>query len=305
LTRAAARPHRWGQVPTKVYLSTMGAPVDPADAKISVFDRGFLYGDSVYETMRTSGGVPVELSRHLSRLHRSAAGIGLALPFSDAAIAEAITQTHAAAGNDESYVRVIVTRGAGPIMLDPRKSEAPTLVVLVQPLVLPAPEAYERGIAVVIVGTMKSIGGLDPGIKTGNYLGSILAMRRAIEAGGEDAILCNADGEIVEGATSNVFFVKGGQLGTPPLDAGLLAGITREIVCRLAGELGHTVVQLRVSPDELRSADEVFLTSSVRGIMPATTIDGHVVGSGKAGPVTTALHRRYVAYLAELADRSR
>ena len=115
-------------MPTKVYLSTVGAPVDPADAKVSVFDRGFLYGDSVYETMRTSGGAPVELVRHLARLHRSAAGIGLVLPFSDSAIAEAVTATHAAAGNDESYVRVIVTRGAGPIMLDTRKSESPTLV---------------------------------------------------------------------------------------------------------------------------------------------------------------------------------
>jgi branched-chain amino acid aminotransferase len=145
------------------------------------------------------------------------------------------------------------------------------------------------------------MGGLDPGIKTGNYLGSILATRRAIEAGGDDAILCNADGEVVEGATSNVFFVKGSQLATPPLDAGLLAGITREVVCRLAGELGHAVVQLRVRPDDLRAADEVFLTSSVRGIMPVTTIDAHPVGGGKPGPITQALRGRYEAYLAEVA----
>jgi branched-chain amino acid aminotransferase len=291
-------------MPTKVYLSTVGAPVDPADAKISVFDRGFLYGDSVYETMRTSGGEPVELTRHLARLHRSAAGIGLSLPFSDTAIAEAIHATHAAAGNDESYVRVIVTRGAGPIMLDPRKSESPTLVVLVQPLVLPTPEAYEKGISVVVVGTMKTLGGmLDPSIKTGNYLGSILATRRAIEAGGDDAILCNAEGEVVEGATSNIFFVKGGQLATPPLDAGLLAGITREVVCRLAGEIGHPIVQLRVHPDDLRAADEMFLTSSVRGIMPVTTVDGHALGNGKPGPITRALQRRYAAYIDELAKR--
>ena len=290
-------------MPTKVYLSTVGAPVDPADAKISVFDRGFLYGDSVYETMRTSGGAPVELNRHLARLQRSAAGIGLALPFSDTAIAEAIHQTHAAAGNDESYVRVIVTRGAGPIMLDPRKSESPTLVVLVQPLVLPSAEAYEKGISVVVVGTMKTMGGLDPTIKTGNYLGSILATRRAIEAGGDDAILCNSEGDVVEGATSNVFFVKSGQLATPPLDAGLLAGITREVVCRLAADIGHPIVQLRVHPDDLRAADEMFLTSSVRGIMPVTTIDGHVVGDGKPGPITRLLQRSYAEYIAELAQQ--
>lgn len=290
-------------MPTKVYLSTVGAPVDPADAKVSVFDRGFLYGDSVYETMRTSGGAPVELVRHLARLHRSAAGIGLVLPFSDAAIAEAIAATHAAAGNDESYVRVIVTRGAGPIMLDTRKSESPTLVVLVQPLVLPAPDVYEKGIAVVVVGTQKTMGGLDPSIKTGNYLGSILATRRAIEAGGDDALLCNADGDVVEGATSNVFFVTGGQVATPPLDAGLLAGITREVVCRLAGELGHPIVQMRVHPDQLRAADELFLTSSVRGIMPVTRIDGHEVGDGRPGPITRALSERYAAYIRESAPR--
>jgi len=288
-------------MPTKIYLSTVGAPVDPEDAKISVFDRGFLYGDSVYETLRTSGGIPVELTRHLARLQRSAEGIGLELPFSDAAIAEAIAQTHEATGNDESYVRVIVTRGVGPIMLDPRKSSSPTLVVLVQPLVVPPPEAYRKGIAVVVVGMTKTMGGLDPAIKTGNYLGSILATRRAIAAGGDDAILCNAEGEVVEGATSNVFFVKDGQLCTPPLEAGLLAGITREVVCRLAGELGHTVVQRRVQPDELRTAEEVFLTSSVRGIMAATTIDGHPIGTGQAGPLTTALHERYEAYLGEIA----
>lgn len=283
---------------TKIYLSTTGAPVDPSEAKISVFDRGFLYGDSVYETMRTAGGRPIELERHLARLHRSAAGIGLSIPFADDMLGAAITQTHVAAGNTESYVRVIVTRGEGPLMLDPRKSEDPALVIVVQPLQVPTEAAYARGIAAVIVGTTKTQGAIDPAIKSGNYLGSILALRQAIAEGGEDAILCTATGDIAEGATSNVFFVVGGELRTPALAFGLLAGITRELVCELASELGLEVTQGRVTPDELRAADEVFLTSSVRGIMPVTKIDGRMIGTGTEGAVTHRVRARYDAYIA-------
>ncbi|MBX7081536.1 MAG: aminotransferase class IV [Nannocystaceae bacterium] len=286
---------------TKVYLSTLDAVVDPAAATISVFDRGFLYGDSVYETMRTVAGVPVERARHLARLHRSADGIGLGIPWSDDALADALARTHAATGNDESYVRMIVTRGVGPLMLDPRRSEEPTLVVIAMPLVLPDAAAYSRGISAVIVGTTKVQGGmLDPAIKSGNYLGSILALRQAIAAGGEDAILCTPTGEIAEGATSNVFFVRDGVVCTPDLQAGLLAGITREVVCELVVALGLTLRTERVLPEQLRAADEVFLTSSVRGIMPVTTLDGRTVGNGSAGPITVRLSARYEAYLASL-----
>jgi branched-chain amino acid aminotransferase len=287
-------------VSTKVYLSTLGRTVDPDDAKISVFDRGFLFGDSVYETMRTAGGLPVELQRHVARLHRSAAGIGLDIPFRDPEIAAAITGCHQAAGNEESYVRVIVTRGTGPIMLDPRQSESPTLVVVVQTLHLPSDEDYERGVSAVIVEVQKAGGGLlDPGIKTGNYLNNILALRQAIARGAEDAILSNGQGHVAEGATSNVFFVKDGELCTPHLETGLLAGITREVVCELATETGMAPTERVVRPDELRAADEVFLTSSVRGIMPVTRLDGRSVAQGGAGPVTRALRDRYARYLAE------
>ncbi|MEM6996162.1 MAG: aminotransferase class IV, partial [Myxococcota bacterium] len=149
-------------------MSERGRPVSADDAKVSVFDRGFLYGDSVYETMRTAGAHAVELPRHLARLHQSAAGIGLTFPFTDAYIADAIAQTHRATGNDESYVRVIVSRGAGPIMLDPRESASPQLVILVQPLSLPTPERIAKGIAAVLVDVVKSGGsGLDPRIKSG------------------------------------------------------------------------------------------------------------------------------------------
>ena len=272
---------------TKVFLSTCSDPLDPEDAKISVFDRGFLYGDSVYETMRTAGGHPLELRRHLDRLRRSGDGIGLEIPFSDQQLGDAIARTHAATGNEESYVRLVVTRGSGRVMLDPRHSEDPLLVVIVKPIELPPPEAYERGIAAVIVGITKNLGtSLDPTIKSGNYLNNILALRQAIAAGGDDAIMCNPEGAVSEGATSNVFMVQDGRVLTPSLRTGLLPGITRQAVCELATAAGAPVEETTIMPAQLRAADEVFLTSSVRGIMPVTRLDGQQVGDGHAGPVT-------------------
>ncbi len=283
---------------TKVYLSTLGKAVDPPDARVSVFDRGFLYGDSIYETMRTAGGRTVELRRHLARLHTSADGIGLPLAWTDAELAEVIDTTHRASDNEESYVRLIVTRGEGPLLLDPRHSERPTLVVIVQPLRLPPPEAYTQGIAAVVVDVQKSGGGLvDPRIKTGNYLSNILALRQAIERAGDDAILCNAEGNVAEGATSNVFAVIDDRLVTPPIRADLLPGITRMAVVELATELGLSPQEATITPDALGGAQEVFLTSSVRGIMPVTRVDGSTVGDGTAGPITRRLMSAYAAYL--------
>jgi branched-chain amino acid aminotransferase len=299
-------------VSTKVFVASGGGPgriCDPENATISVFDRGFLYGDSVYETMRTAGGRPFELDGHLKRLHHSADGIGLRLRTADESLADAIARTHHASGNDESYVRVMVTRGTGPLMLDPRSSGEPTLVIVVQPLVLPTREAYEAGIFAVVVDMTKGDGSLDPTIKSGNYLANVLALREAIAAGGDDAIMKNAAGDIAEGATSNLFIVTSDagvpQLRTPSIDTGVLEGITRRVVGQLARGLGLPPIEGRITPDELRGADEVFLTSSVRGIMPVTCIDGHPVGTGTAGPVWRRLHAAYSTYLDEAAARAR
>ncbi len=287
---------------TKVLLSTSPEPVDPADAKISVFDRGFLYGDSVYETMRTVGGRPLELVRHLERLRRGAAVIGLRIPWDDAYLAGAIANTHAATGNDESYARLMITRGAGPVALDPRQSDHPLMVLIVKSLELPTAQTYTRGIAAVVVGITKNAGtSLDPTIKSGNYLSNILALRQAYAAGGDDAVMCNPAGEVSEGATSNVFMVTDGRLETPHLRTGLLPGITRLVVCELAEQLGFPAAETSIHPDRLRAADEVFLTSSVRGIMPVTRLDGVVVGSGRSGPLTQRLHQAYQAYVARAA----
>ncbi|MBK9754300.1 MAG: aminotransferase class IV [Nannocystis sp.] len=287
---------------SKVYLSSAGRVLDPGEASVSVFDRGFLYGDSVYETLRTAGGRPVELARHLDRLRRSALGIGLEIPFTDVALRAAIAETHAASGNADSYVRVIVTRGTGPLMLDPRVSSSPLLVVLVQELKLPTAALYEAGLSVRIVDVHKiSARSLDPTLKTGNYLNSIQALRQAAESAAEDAILCSPAGDVAEGATSNVFMVRAGELLTPALATGLLEGITRALVLALATELGIGWRETKIWPDELRAADEVFLTSSVRGAMPVTTLDGQRVGAGGVGPVTRRILTRYQAYIDAVA----
>ncbi len=288
-------------MPTKVYLSTAGRPLEPGEATVSVFDRGFLYGDSVYETMRTAGGHAVEMTRHLDRLRRSAAGIGLEIPFSDAALRAAIAETHAATGNPDSYVRVMVTRGAGPLQLDPRVSASPVLVVLVQELKLPTPAMYAAGLSVRIVDVHKiSARSLDPSLKTGNYLNSIQALRQAAASAAEDAIMCNAAGHVAEGATSNVFMVKEGRVITPSLATGLLEGITRALVMRLAGDLGIACSEGVVWPDQVRAADELFLTSSVRGLMAVTTLDGQPLGAGP-GPLTRRLMARYQEYIDAVA----
>lgn len=286
-------------MPTKVWLSTHARPLDPQDATISVFDRGFLYGDSVYETLRTSGGKVVELDAHLDRLDHSAEGIAFTLPFDHAAITDAITRTLAAAGNPESRIRIVVTRGTGALTLDIRAAESPVLVVMVQPLVVPEREAYERGIPAVVVGDRE--GAVRPGLKTGNYLGNIMALHHAHELGADDAIMCMG-GNVAEGANSNVFMVVAGEVHTPSLQTGLLAGITRQTILGLVRDrLGIAVHERTITPEQLRAADELFLTSTVRGVMPVTTLDGAPVGTGRCGSLTRRVLDAYWAYLAELA----
>lgn len=183
-------------------------------------------------------------------------------------------------------------------MLDPRRSVEPLLVMIVEQLELPSAQTYQRGISALIVDVEKAGGGLvDPGIKTGNYLNNVLAVQQAVARGADDAILCNSAGEVAEGATSNVFAVLGDELVTPHLEAGLLAGITREVVCELATNAGFTVRERTLLPDQLRQASEVFLTSSVRGVMPVTRLDGASVGDGRVGPVTTRLLECYAQYI--------
>ena len=270
----------------------------PEDAKISVFDRGFLYGDSVYETIGTVRGRLFALSDHLDRLERSARGLGLRLP-SRREIEQAIHDTVAAAGNPESRVRVMVTRGAGKLDLDPASAGEPRLVVIAGPLGGPSADMYERGVAVAIVSVVRNLpGAIDPGIKSGNYLNNVMALSEARRRPGvHEAILLAAGGSVAEGASSNVFLVKGGELLTPALSVGILDGITRGKIISLAHAAGIACREADfISPDELRGADEVFLTSAARGVLPVTEVDGRPVGDGKPGNVT----RRMLAAYARL-----
>jgi branched-chain amino acid aminotransferase len=288
------------RVTTKVYLSTHRRVLDPEQATISVFDRGFLYGDSVYETLRTAGESVFELEPHLHRLRRSAAGIAFELPFTDAELADAIAQTLAAADNPKSRIRVIVTRGTGPIALDTRVAESPVLVVLFTPLADVSVAERMRGISAVVVDRQEFFRPGLVGLKTGNYLGNILALHHAHDQGADDAILCNAEAQVAEGSTSNLFLVIDGRVHTPSLESGLLAGITRDLVIRLLDtQLDLQVVEREVRVDELARAHELFLTSSIRGVMPVTKLDGVAVGDGTAGPVTRRVIDVYEAFLAE------
>jgi branched-chain amino acid aminotransferase len=281
-------------MPIRVHVG--GKVCLPEEAKVSVFDRGFLYGDSVYETIGTAHGKLFAASDHLDRLERSATRIGLRVP-PRVDIERAIAETIAAAGNPESRVRVMLTRGVGKLDLDPASVDDTQLVVIAFPLGAPTAEMYEKGVAVAIVSiTRNSPSAIDPAVKSGNYLNNVLALGEARRRhGAYEAILCGNDGSIAEGSTSNVFIVVGGEVRTPPLEVGILDGITRSKVLELCRKNGVRLVETRISPDELRAAEEAFITSATRGVLPVTRIDDKPVASGTPGPTTRKLMALYEA----------
>jgi branched-chain amino acid aminotransferase len=280
-----------------------GAPVDAAEARVSVFDRGFLYGDSVYEVTRALRGVPFALDDHLDRLDRSAAGI-LLVPPERQTIRQAVLDTVKASGLDDAYVRIVVTRGAGEIALDPAAADEPRLIVIVRSPKPPPPEAYRDGVEVAVVGRTRFAPGaptssVDPQVKSGNYLGSVLAVAEAKKRGAYEAILCDNVGRLTEGSSSNFFIVAGGRVSTPPLSVGLLEGITRKKVMQLFDRERIGVGEQALWPIDLMRADEAFLTSSVRGIVPIVRADGQPLGDGKPGPITRRLMALYEALVRE------
>lgn len=284
---------------TKVSID--GVVYDEADAKISIFDRGFLYGDSAFEVMRTYGGKPFAEREHLERLAQSCARILIEMPVSVPQLSREVAATLAAAKNEESYVRVIVTRGAGPISYDPTTARNPTRVVLVIPL-QPLPESLHRdGVEVSCLRASRPTE--DPrayGVKASNYLSNLLAVHEAKQRGGYEAVLLSPDGQVLEGASSNIFVVEGGMVKTPPLTNGILAGITRATVFDAARRIGVPLVETTLFPHQLYAADEAFLTSTLREVVPVVRADGRTIGSGKPGPVT---RRLFEAFREEVARR--
>jgi branched-chain amino acid aminotransferase len=282
-------------MPSKVWID--GKPIDADQAKVPVFDRGFLYGDSVYEVLRTFSGKPFAVKEHLDRMDRSAALLMMQLP-PRAEIERALGETLAAAGEPDAYVRIVVTRGAGDIGLDPALADQPRLIIIARPVKLPEPAQYADGVEVAIVHRSRSAapgqpGALDPQAKSGNYLVSVLAVAEARRRGAYEAILTDSVGRITEGGSSNLFIVGGGRVSTPPVSAGLLEGITRGKVIGAARAAGIAVDELPLWPIDLHRAEEAFLTSSVRGIVPIARVDGQVIGSGKPGPLTRRVMSLY------------
>jgi branched-chain amino acid aminotransferase len=273
-----------------------GALVPPGEARISVFDRGFLYGDSVYEVVRTYRGLPFELPAHLRRLAHSAERIGLGRTLEAARGDDPPDPGGAPWNAGERYARIVMTRGAGEIGLDPALAVDPKAIVIVQPLHAPPLAAYREGVKVCVVGVEHvPPRAVDPTAKTGNYLSHVLALREARAQGAHEALMLDRDGFVTEGTTSNVFAVRGGAVLTPPLGAGILEGVTRGIVLGLARELGAPVREEPLRPRHLEEAEEVFVTSTAREVLPVTRLGDRPVGGGRPGPATSRLHDAYRA----------
>jgi branched-chain amino acid aminotransferase len=289
-----------------VLCNVEGKLVPPEQALVPVLDRGFLYGDSVYEVVRTYGARPFELDRHLARMERTAQRLDLALPPREI-LARELQRTLDAADNAESYARIVVTRGTGEFGLSPFLARGQNrLVVIVRPLSAPPEQQYESGLQMAIAKIRRNPPqALDPALKTGNYLNNILALREAHEAGADDAILLDLGGRVTEGTTSNVFFVQRGVLVTPPLALGMLEGVTRALFIEIAREEGLILREEPHGPEALAAADEVFMTSTLREAMPVTSLaflessgdQVRKVGDGRPGPMSKRLRAAFRAYV--------
>jgi len=269
----------------KVHIN--GELVDKQDAKISVFDHGLLYGDGVFEGMRSYAGNVFRLEEHLERLWQSAAAIQLEIPVSKQEMAAAVMETLSANDIQDGYIRLLVTRGVGTLGLDPNRCDQPQIIIITDLITLYPDEFYRDGMEIVTAKTIRNHPqALDPSIKSLNYLNNILAKIEGLEAGCVEALMLNHLGEVAECTGDNVFIVRDQDLITPPFEAGILHGITRATVMQLASDDGIPVVESTITLDDLYGADECFLTGSAAEVVPVIKVDGNLIGNGKPGPVT-------------------
>ncbi|MCR4321949.1 MAG: branched-chain-amino-acid transaminase [Candidatus Brocadiaceae bacterium] len=276
----------------KIYIN--GQIVPQEDAKISVFDHGLLYGDGVFEGIRAYNGKIFTLDEHLDRLYDSATAISLKIPITKAEMADAIKQTMKANNLTDSYIRLVVTRGVGKLGLDPNKCATPQIIIITDTIELYSKALYEKGLDIVTVTTIRNhFSALDPKIKSLNYLNNILAKIESIQAGAGEALMLNKDGYVAECAGDNMFIFKNNILRTPPSSAGILVGITRNVVMKLATEMGVQVREELMTRYDLYIADECFLTGTAAEIIPVVKIDGRTIGTGKPGKLTLDLLKRY------------
>jgi branched-chain amino acid aminotransferase len=259
-----------------------------------VFDHGFLYGEGVYETLRTYSGQPFLFDRHMRRLRKSASMLALSVPPANEDIDRRFRETMAAAGlgtqGREAYLRILVTRGIGELTYDPAACGEPSIVIIAKPHVDPPIEAFERGVMVALVDIVRNHpGSVNPLIKSNNLLNNALAMQEAFRRGAFEGVMRNYRGELAECTTANLFIVKNGEALTPPLDAGLLAGITREYLFEVGEHVGIKVREQTLRDADLFGADEAFLTSTTRELVPIVHVDQRTIGDGRPGPITKAL----------------
>ncbi len=269
-----------------------GAIMPASEALVPIYDRGFLYGDSVFETLRTYGGRVHALDRHLKRLELSAKRIAMPLQCSTDTIKDQLTTLLEKRGDEDSYLRIIITRGDGEFGLAPDLADAQRLVIIARPLPPQDPNFRQQGVTAITLGEQGHHRG-KPIAKTGNYLTNLLALDRARRSGAHEALRFDASNQLTEGSTSNVFVVHEGHLYTPDLAAGVLPGITRQLLIDSAKHIGHEVTECPVPVAWLERADEIMISSTLREIVAVVQLDERPVGEGQPGPICRALHAAY------------
>ncbi len=272
----------------KIYLD--GQFVSEADAKISVFDHGLLYGDGVFEGIRMYHNRVFKLKEHIERLYWSAKAILLDIPMTQQEMIDATVETCRQNNLRDGYIRLLVTRGKGTLGLDPRRCPKPSIIIIAATIQLYPEKYYQEGLTIVTVPTTRNlVNSVNPAIKSLNYLNNILARIEANNAGVEEAIMLNSEGFVAECTGDNVFIVQKGRLYTPPLSAGALYGITRNTVLDVAKDLGIQYSEPNLTRYDVYNAEEMFLTGTAAEIIPVVKVDGRVIGTGKPGPVTAKL----------------
>lgn len=296
----ATQPNKTATQPRKTQLKIWidGALVDQADAKISVYDHGLLYGDGVFEGIRVYSGKIFECEAHLDRLWASARAIRLEIPLSREQFRAAMEQTVKVNNFTDCYVRAVVTRGMGYLGLSPAKCSNPSVFIIADTIDMYPPEMYEQGMAIITASVIRNHpNALSPRIKSMNYLNNILARIEAIDAGVHEAIMLNHEGNVAECSGDNIFIVRAGQVQTPTTADGILEGITRKVVLGLCSELGIPCVEKTLQRHDLYVADECFLTGSAAEVVPVTRIDGRTIGTGRVGPITRKLFDAFTRHI--------
>ena len=269
-----------------------------SEAKISVFDHGFLYGDGVFEGIRSYNGVVFKLKEHIDRLYNSAKAIMLDIPMTKDEMIEAVLKTLRKNGLKDAYIRLVVTRGKGDLGLDPRKCPKPSVIIITVPLLqLYDEKVRERGMSMIVSWVRRdSVDATTHEIKSLNYLNSILAKIEANNAGADEAIILDPNGFICEATGENIFIVKDGKLFTPPSTSGTLPGITASVIKEIAQKLGYQVIEKGITVTELYSADEAFLTGTAAEVMPIREVNKRQIGEGKMGPITRRILKKFMEY---------